>query len=185
MRLAVNDEIGSVGEKIVREWLVQNGYSILPASLINSMGAPMLIGSQMKIILPDNLTWRDGKSNWVEVKTKSVATYHQSWPQRWEHGLPLRHWAAYEIIQQKTQTEVSLAILELKTHLLLLSTINQLKHGERIFPMEKEFHIFLNRQDFDWYQIDLELPEPILPCATRSLLQDLPPTEKQIELRLK
>lgn len=172
MRCSPEEILGAKGEEIVRNWLIKNGYSILQASKIEDLGAPMLLGSDMKIILPDNMVWLEGKARWVEVKTKSYPTRHESWPQRLEHGLPLRHWAAYEAIQQCTQSDVTLAVLELESSCLLIQTLNKLKANERIYPMQGEWHIFLARDDFKIIHLqDMVLPHPIEPLAERSKIQ--------------
>lgn len=182
MRSAVETDIGTKGEIIVRRWLIENGYSIIPTSLINDIGAPMLLARDTKIILPDTLSWKDGVSRWVEIKTKSYPTEHETYPKRWEHGLPLRHWIAYDIIQQKTRLDVSIAILELSMGLLLLAPVNKLKAGVRYHPMERELHVFIARNDFHWFEIHYDLPEPIKPVATRTLYQPVPPRNKQLVL---
>lgn len=189
MRGGPREDIGKQGEAIVREWLKRQGYNILPASQIEEGGAPMLTGQRLKVILPDNLTWREGQPGWVEVKTKSHATEHKNPPHRWEHGLPLRHWNAYLQVQELTRIPVSLAILELDTKLLLIGTLTSLERGKRVFPMEGEPHIFVNRldrknrTDFEqWYSIDLSLPEPIQPVAPRTQEQPPAPIAAQLPL---
>lgn len=188
-------DIGVRGEAIVREWLKRHGYVILPASLIEDTGAPMLTGEHIKAILPNNLTWKEGQPGWVEVKTKSQATEHHNPPHRWEHGLPLRQWNAYFKVQELTNIPVSLAILELDTKLLLIGTLASLERGKREFYMEGEPHIFVNRLDLrkghknrsdfeQWYSIDLSLPEPIQPIASRTQKQETAPKVAQLRLPL-
>ncbi len=179
-------DIGAQGEAVVRNWLKRYGYLILPASLINDTGAPMLTGAQIKAILPNNLTWKQGQPGWVEVKTKSCATKHVNPPPRWEHGFPLRQWNAYLKVQELTRIPVSLAILELDEKLLLLGTLNSLEKGKRVYPMQGEDHVFLNRldrknrSDFEqWFTVDLSLPEPIQPIAERTRKQGKAPIVKQ------
>jgi len=176
-------ELGREGERVVREWLKSEGYAILRASDIDSGGAPILEGRR-RIILPNNLTWREGSPGWVEVKTKSHATWHQRPPRRWEHGLPLRHWEAYLAIEQVTRIPVSLAILELESGFILLARIEDLKANKRGFFMDGEPHIFLDRDDFEWFTIDLSLPNPIQPVADRTLFQGEAPKVKQLRLKL-
>lgn len=189
MRGDSRKDIGVQGEAIVREWLKRQGYVILPASLIEDTGAPMLTGERIKAILPNNLTWKEGKPGWVEVKTKSFATEHKKPPHRWEHGLPLRQWNAYLKVQELTNIPVSLAIVELKSKLLLIGTLASLERGKRVSYMEGEPHVFLNRvdsknrSDFEqWYSIDLSLPEPIQPTAPRTQRQQSAPTTAQPRL---
>lgn len=163
--------LGREGEAIVREWLTSQGYAVLPASMIEGMGAPMLLGRE-RLILPDNLTWREGKSGWVEVKTKSVATLHETPPKRLEHGILVRHWVAYEMIQMRTHIPVSLAILQVDTCSVGLSTIDGLRCGMRIYPMQGDWHIFFDRDDFVWQDLsDIEMPAPIEPVAVRTIKQ--------------
>lgn len=165
------ERLGREGEAIVRAWLTSQGYAVLPASKIENMGAPVLLGRE-RPTLPDNLTWREGKPGWVEVKTKSVASLHEVPPKRLEHGIPLRHWVAYEIIQVLTRIPVSLAILQVNTHSLGLSTIDGLRCGMRIYPMEGQWHIFFARDDFEWQDLsNIEMPIPIEPVAVRTIRQ--------------
>lgn len=173
--------LGTQGEEIVRQWLRSQGYSILPASLIETGGAPMLLEKAYKAILPDNLTWKDRHQRWIEVKTKSNPTTHESWPNRKEHGLPLRHWAAYEFVQQQTQTPVTLAILELSSRSLLMATLDDLKSTERIYPMDGEFHIFLARDAFHEQSLEnIRLPKAIPPTASRTIAQQQQPPRRLI-----
>jgi len=180
---SAKDIIGKKGEDIVKEFLKKQGYLILPSSLIQDNGAPVLDGEKLKIILPNNLTWKDKQPGWVEVKTKSFATYHRTPPRRWEHGLPLRHWEAYQRVQEFTNIKVSLAVLELDTKLLLIAILEHLEPNKRIFPMQGELHIFLARDDFDnWFSLDTILPNPLQPIAPRTLAQAKAPMSKQGKL---
>jgi hypothetical protein len=175
--------IGKKGEDIVKEFLKKQGYFILPSSLIQDDGAPVLEGEKLKIILPNNLTWKDKQPGWVEVKTKSYATFHLNPPRRWEHGLPLRHWVAYQEVQKFTNTQVSLAVLELDTKLLLIAPLDHLAQNKRISQIQGEPHIFLARDDFDnWFSINTEIPNPIRPIAPRTLTQIKAPMYKQGQL---
>lgn len=172
-------KLGNQGEKVLRVWLKKQGYLILPASLIQDDGAPMLTGEQVKAILPNNLTWKTGQPGWVEVKTKSNATLHLKPPKRWEHGMPLRHWDAYQKVQEVTHVPVDIAVLELSTKLILLASLDELDKSRRVFRMDGEMHIFVARDIFVQYPINLSLPEPIPPLAERTKKQHLPPTNQQ------
>ena len=182
-------KLGREAEVILREWLKQQGYVLLPASLIEQGGAPMLNGKNLKLILPDNLSWKEGQPGWVEVKTKSHPTLHNNPPHRWEHGFPLRQWRAYCQVQEITKIPVYLAVLELETAILLIGSLSTLARGERLSEINKEPHIFLNRlnpngrSDFErWYSIDLSLPTPIQPMAERTQTQGPAPIQGQPRL---
>ncbi|MBV6343233.1 hypothetical protein HWQ67_16765 [Candidatus Magnetobacterium casensis] len=165
------ERLGKQGEAIVRQWLIGQGYQILPASLIDGIGAPMLLGKQ-RFILPDNLVWHDGIQGWVEVKTKSVASPHELPPKRQEHGIKLYHWVAYEMIQMHTHTPISLAILQVDIQSVGLSLIDNLRRGVRIYPMQGEYHIFFDWDDFEWHLLEgITMPEPITPTSQRTIRQ--------------
>jgi hypothetical protein len=184
--------IGFKGEAIIRKWLVKHGYMILSASQIEMGGAPMLMGHKEKLILPDNLVWKEGVPEWVEIKTKTTATRHRNPPyQRWEHGLPLRQWNSYCRVQEKTKIPVSIAILQLDNKWLYISRLESLKRGARVSEMDREDHVFLNLLDrnnssaFDkWYKIDELLPDPVQPLAWRTKEQSNDPLIRQMKLDL-
>lgn len=162
--------IGARGEERAREWLKANGYTILPASLLTAAGAPLIQDGKYKFILPDNLSWKNNVAKWVEVKTKSFPTEHYKKPHRLEHGFPLRHWCSYDMIQQLTGHEVNIAVIELCSRKLLLSDLDSLRASSRIYFMDREWHIYLERELFEQYEIN-NLPEPIKPKAKRTLEQ--------------
>lgn len=167
-------EIGTEGEAVIREWLLKNGYSFIPTSLIQTGSAPMLEGPE-RIILPDNLTWREGP-RWVEVKTKSHASKktHQPYKGRWEHGIPLRHWNHYCMVQDKTKTPVTLVILQLDKKLLFVARLNSIQKNARLGQMANEPHIFFDVRDFEEiYQLadDYQTPQPLKAQARTTLRQ--------------
>lgn len=194
------DRLGREGEVVVRKWLLEQGYMILEASLINTGTAPMLKGKleSQNLILPDCLTWKEGEPTWIEIKTKSYATQRkfpqQGFPDcagRWEHGLPERHWKNYCIIQEVTRIPVSLAVLELDRKMLFVSRLDSLRKGVRIAFMQTENHVFFNLQDtknlsdFDkWYRLedDWSLPDSIEPLAWRTTAQSNKPLIRQMTL---
>lgn len=181
-------QLGKDGEAVVREWLKAQGYHVIPTSLIETGSAPMLEAQNWKLILPNNLVWREGVPRWIEVKTKSRATLHRTPPRRWEHGFPLRHWDAYLAIQEQTGFPMSVAVLELQTQMLLLNTVERLAVNKRPFFMDGEMHIYLARNDFVPQEppayLKVAIPEPVAPKAPRSLSQGVPPIFKQFEMDL-
>ena len=184
--------IGFQVETVVRKWLSEHDYMVLSASQIEDGGAPMLRGKEEKIILPDNLTWKNGVAKWVEVKTKSFATLHHNPPHRWEHGISLRLWYHYMAIQEKTQIPVYIALVQLDKKLLLLSKLTSLGRRARIgIDNHGKDMIYFNQldkdnfSDFDeWYKIDEKLPDPIKPLAHRTKTQPDDPLIVQMKLDL-
>jgi hypothetical protein len=106
---------------------------VLSASQIEDGGAPMLRGKDEKIVLPDNLTWKNGVAKWVEVKTKSTYTIHKNPPKRLEHGISLRLWHNYMAIQEQTKIPVYIALIQLDKKILLLSKLTSLGRRARIW----------------------------------------------------
>ena len=63
-------EYGKDFERRFSQHLINYGYSVIPFFLLNKEGAPLLLG-QENTILPDILTYKDGKGVWFECKRKS------------------------------------------------------------------------------------------------------------------
>jgi len=69
--------MGDQGEAWVRRLFVQWGHWVVPISLIDNGGAPMLEDWIESNVLPDILAGKDGDTFVVEVKTKSRITYNR------------------------------------------------------------------------------------------------------------
>jgi len=183
-------DIGKEGEQIVRDWLQRQAFMVLPANLIRNGGAPMLTGEEIKAILPDNLTWKEGTPGWVEVKTYSYPSLHIKTPRRWEHAILSRHFESYKLIQEITSIEVSLAILELSNKLLLIGRLKELERHMFTRLMARKWHCFFLRSDrelnsdfYQWNDVSsLALPFPITPKAQRTITQGPSPNAKQFSL---
>lgn len=190
------DRLGKAGEAVVRKWLVDQGYMILPASLINEGSAPMLRGKLKSIILPDTLAWKNGVQRWVEIKTKTTHTERLFSPDAGclQHGLPERHWRNYCLIQDETKIPVSIAVLQVDRRMLFIGQLDSLKKSirqESFRMMDGELHVWLNLlypnklSDFeDWYRLgdDYSLPDFIQPLAWRTLTQSPDPLIRQLTL---
>jgi hypothetical protein len=75
----------------------------------NGDKAPKLAGIRERFPVPDLDVARAGDRRWVEVKTKTAASW--GWKLRqWEHGI--EHYDDYVRVAQETGTEAWLAILE-------------------------------------------------------------------------
>ncbi len=180
--------LGDEGEAVARTWLKRHGYMVVPVSLIENGGAPKLETWLREYTLPDN--WVVGKDGpgWVEVKTKSRATYHQN-TKRWEHGIQHDHWIAYLGVQNRTRVPASICIIEVETRLFLLAPIGRLIRKSRLYdghnmPGGKP-HVFFPREAFDWYPDSGEgipLIEAIEATAQRTLVQGSTPVAKQLSL---
>ena len=178
--------IGMKGEQIVRDWLKDQGFLVVPTSLIENGGAPALEGFLQRHVLPDNLAFKDGQGRWVEVKTKSKPTLHRN-TNTWEHGLAFRLWCAYREVEEKTKLPGWLAVVEIESGYLLLAPMAQLAERGRIY-MGKGMpdglpHIFFPRLAFDWYEDGRVLKiNGLAPQAPRTIEQPQAPTTRQLEL---
>lgn len=162
---------GEQGEKVAREWLISERYSVIPTSLIETGGAPVLLQyinanvDRTALILPDNLVFRHGNPRWVEVKTKSRCTYNNS-RKRWEHGMPLRHWKAYLKVQEETNIKGALAIVQLDERLLLTGSFDDVSVGACEYLGTNmpggEPHIFFHVDRFERW--DLDRLSPLVPA---------------------
>ena len=166
--------LGEIGEKVAREITKREGWYVLPASLSGSSKAAMFDSLNEKIILPDNFESKNGLSRWLEIKTKTVASFSTK-DKEWEHGLPLRHWNSYMQIQKKSGVPGFLGIIELNPDpSFLINSLNNLQSGHnRISWMQGEQHIFIPRKKFKIHKIEnIEIPKGLSPEA-KSTLNDI------------
>lgn len=105
-------EFGKSGEKAVQRWLNERGWWALPTYDFSGRGAPSWQKGQQQIIAPDIHAAKDGVSRFVEVKTyaKSVLNRKRGYL---VHGVPGRHWRAYQDACELTGIEGWLVVLEL------------------------------------------------------------------------
>jgi hypothetical protein len=157
--------LGEQGEVVVRTWLKQLGYFIVPTSLIFTGGAPMLEGLLKKYVLPDVLAAKV-HPRWVEIKTKTRATFNQK-RQRWETGVPLRHWNDYNAVQKHSGIEGSLCFLHLREQRIYLGCLSEIGKDRATWEGKPypEPEVFFDLNRFDWYEIPNNihslLPKPI------------------------
>jgi hypothetical protein len=85
---------GTLGENAARRLLKEMGYFVLPASLIDNGGAPLLESQAVNLIMPDIIAAHHGVSVLVDVKTKGRATKNMI-RKRLETGCSLRHYESY------------------------------------------------------------------------------------------
>lgn len=163
--------LGREGEGIAREWLVRQGYWVIPASLIDNGGAPALVGyinSQeppVGITLPDVLAFQGQSARWVEVKVKSRSTLNQV-RRREEHGIEERHWQSYMDCVRQTGIPGALAIVEVSQWQILLGDLEDISKGS--VRMDSAGTVaaygepmrYFDRTRFDWHPLD-ELPKTL------------------------
>ena len=149
---------GLKGEALIREWLKAQGYLVLPTSLIANGGAPALEGHLMSVIAANNLVAKDGKVEWVEVKTYQRATKNQR-RGRWEHGVPVRLWNEYRKGELLTGIPGCLVILQVDAGRILKGRLADIEVGaytqaEHEKTPRSGRQIFFDVRRFDWFSID-------------------------------
>jgi hypothetical protein len=146
---------GLVGERTVEQFLQSRGFFVVRLCNIRNhdgIGAPMMIGAQCNLILPD-LQAVDTRGNrppfYVEVKFKHLAPMSYVL-QAHVHGIPRRNWQQYVQVGLAARTPVWLLVLEELTGELLalrmgttspdqVDESNTLNPGGSVFWRKKRF----------------------------------------------
>jgi len=130
---------GRTGEKLVAELLQRQGWYVIPSydySGEDGNKAPKLQGLSKAFPVPDLDVSKKGIRRWAEVKTKAAATYTRI-TQRYEHGIPKRHFNAYRQVQDITGCEVWLFVLEENTGEVLCASLDELDKYKRVYDGSK------------------------------------------------
>ncbi len=144
---------GRSAEKLVAEELQRRGWYIVPSydySGKDNNKAPRLQGTDKEYILPDLDVSKEGARRWVEVKLKLQATWTHL-TQRFEHGIPIRHFESYVEVQRITGCEVWIFIYEENTQRLLVQSLNCLTLVSRVYrgpKMNREGMIYFPQDSF-------------------------------------
>lgn len=129
---------GRTGEQDVARVLQANGWYIVPSydySGTDRSKAPRLQGSLKSYVIPDLDVSREGERVWVEVKTKTEASFTRI-TGRLEHGIPKRHAEDYLRVQEITGCRVFLVIVERSTGDYLCASIDRLMESARVSDLE-------------------------------------------------
>lgn len=98
---------GQLGESLISRWLQSRGHMVFPAYQIeHSTGkGPQLFSASGDLVLPDLLSFRQGKVMWFEAKHKTCFTWHRI-SQKWTTGIDLRHYEEYQEVAGRTSLSV-------------------------------------------------------------------------------
>lgn len=181
-------QLGRAGERLIRAWLQQQGFLVVPTADIAGAGAPMLEGLRFRAVLPDFMAAVRGHSRWVEVKTKSHPTLYRK-TGVWEHGLPLRQWLDYIACEEQTGIPGWLCIYERERVIVLMAPLRHLEARRRIYRggamPDGEDHVFFPCDAFTVYDGPRAVAMPgIEPLAERTLTQPPAPSAWQPGLEL-
>ena len=144
---------GHNGEHIVAALLRRDGWYVIPSydySGDDNNKAPRIQGANSCHVLPDLDIAKGGDRRWAEVKTKEQATFTRK-TQRFEHGIPLRHYNDYLEVQHITGNEVWLFVYEEKSSEILCAKLDDLSQQKREYnggKMSRGGMIFFPRDAF-------------------------------------
>lgn len=152
---------GAVGEEIARRWLVQQGFAVVPTSLIENGGAPMLLSWAKKTILPDNQIFRGGQMRWAEVKTKTRAVPYRK-ANRINTGCDLRHYDAYREIERATGAPCWIAFVHEQERCIFFGELEFVSQTAQFNTNAQQMRAhfgtdamaFFDTERFDRYELD-------------------------------
>jgi hypothetical protein len=87
-----NLAFGQMGESVISRWLQGRGHAVFPAyQVANHTGkGPQLFTACGDLVLPDLLTFNQGKVQWFEAKHKTCFTWYRI-GKCWTTGIDIRH----------------------------------------------------------------------------------------------
>lgn len=121
-------KMGRRGEQVVAAMLRELGFWVIPSydyAGPNGDRAPSLHGRDGDLAVPDLDLARNGHRRWVEIKTKSSATFTYKTRQL-EHGIDWNAYQRYLDVQDITGVEVWLAFYERDTGEVLHQSLDHL-----------------------------------------------------------
>lgn len=144
---------GRTGEQIVTGLLRAHGYYVVPSydySGEDGNKAPKLQGDGEAWPIPDLDVAKASRRHWVEVKTKRAPSFTYV-TRRLEHGIPQRHFEAYQRVEEITGTPVWLAIVEEESGEVLIARLADIAAHARFYRggrMDRGGMVFFPRDQF-------------------------------------
>lgn len=108
-----NLAFGQVGENYIGNWLLTQGYMVLPVYEVEGgdhKGPRFHETPTRRHVAPDILAFKGERIVWIEAKHKTVFSWHRK-TGRWVTGIDLHHYEQYLKIAEKTGKEVWLLFL--------------------------------------------------------------------------
>jgi hypothetical protein len=115
-------KLGKDGELAVLSWRRKSNTYVMPASEYSGKDdtrAPMICTLKERVILPDFLCAKNGRTWWDEAKAKSKALSWRNHGGKKYHGIEKRQYHHYRAIRRITGLPVGLIIYEKDTGTLL------------------------------------------------------------------
>ena len=155
--------MGHAVEQQIAELLKERGWYVIPSYDYSGDDdkAPRMQGSLACYVLPDLDVAKDGTRYWAEVKAKASATWTRK-TQRYEHGIPRRHYLHYREVEEITGCRVFLFVYEEDTGAILVGALDELAEEKREYTGGKMSYggmVFFPRDAFaQWGQMKQEEP---------------------------
>ena len=116
---------GEAGERLAFDALRVDGWSLVNTAKASESGAPVLAGLRSKHVLPDLLGFRDGRTAWFEVKSKTDCIEFRK-TNELRHGFEKRNYQEYQTVAALTDAPVYLLIYEKRRQTLLRARLSEL-----------------------------------------------------------
>ena len=102
-----NLRFGQVAESAISRWLQSRGHMVFPAYQVDHKTGkgPQLFSRDGNHVLPDMMTFGNGRTMWVEAKHKTCFTWHRL-SGRWTTGIDAHHYQDYLTVANKTGVNV-------------------------------------------------------------------------------
>lgn len=121
--------LGRLGEKLISDWLICNGYGLIPSYEYTGKDGnktPRLQFEKKKLVIPDIDVCKNGNRFWLEVKTMHISPINRRMNAN-VHGIKEKLYRDYLEVERTTGTSVVLGILEVKSGCFLTGELSKLK----------------------------------------------------------
>tara|TARA_R110002110_G_scaffold42316_8_gene132948 strand:- start:1232 stop:1717 length:486 start_codon:yes stop_codon:yes gene_type:complete len=117
---------GQEGEKEIGEILIKKGFNVMPLYQFSDELAPQIISKEKNYISPDLMCFRNGKSVFIEVKSKNKWVNYKGVI---ETGCNYKHYKHYKELAIKTKLEVYMVFNHVKGDFQGVYFVNVLTNG--------------------------------------------------------
>ena len=119
---------GRLAEGVIANWLRRRGNTVIPAYELESVGqkGPQVYAPNFELVAPDLLVWKDGKTCWIEAKSKSVFAWNRT-TKAWVTGIDLHYYEQYQKVLSHFEFKWDVWLLFL--HSSSIPSDADLRHG--------------------------------------------------------
>tara|TARA_R100001443_G_scaffold4451_1_gene13008 strand:- start:271 stop:756 length:486 start_codon:yes stop_codon:yes gene_type:complete len=117
---------GQQGEKLIAEKLIKKGFNVMPLYQFSDDLAPQIISKKQNYISPDLICFKNGKSIFIEVKSKKKWVNYNGII---ETGCNYKHYKHYKELAIKTNLDVFIFFNHVKGNYQGIYYVNVLTTG--------------------------------------------------------